>query len=150
MPSTVFIAGNSQTRGLGSFFSEASHNFGMIFALCAQPRACLHFPVSYRQPMALLWGIPSVFFSPGLFLRNPPIFFFQNRQFPLIASTQWLAAGGSVALPDAQNFPLVLFICPAEGSACSPRALSCRRETSALLCSKSPPKRSRGCTDLTG
>lgn len=100
---------------------------------------------------ASLWlcsgASPPVFFPPGLFLRDTPLFL-QNRQLPLIASTQWPAADGSAALPYAQNFPLVLFIFPAEGSACSPWPLSCRRETSALLCSKSPPKRSRGCTDL--
>ncbi|XP_041334836.1 uncharacterized protein LOC121359741 [Pyrgilauda ruficollis] len=98
-----------------------------------------------------LWTIPG--FPGGVmehhgrnFHLDPSSYGF-GRQFPLTASTQWLAADGSVALPHAQNFPLVLFICPEEEEV---PALSCRRETSALLCSKSPPESSRGCTDLMG
>ena len=84
-------------------------------------------------------------FYPPTFSGIHPLFL-QSRLLPLIGSTQPPAAEASLAVPYARNFPLVLLAFPSEGSTCFPQPLACRsvRETSALLCSKSPPKRSQG------
>lgn len=96
-----------------------------------QPGACLHLlGVILPDHGSALEHPLSFFFSPqALFSKIHPLLF-QSRLFPLIASTQPPAAEGSVALPYAQNFPLVLFVFPAEGSlspteACGKRLPSC-------------------------
>lgn len=129
------------------FTSNALQFWSNFFHSNTQPGACLHLLGVILPDHGSALEHPLFFFFPqASFSKTHPLFF-QSTLFPLIASAQPSAAEGSVALPYAQNFPLVLFVFPAEGSlspaeACGKRLPSCvqsplQREAKGALTSRS-------------